>query len=67
MPSASTPHADAPGAPTAGLSPAELKSLYRALVFPRQIEEKMLILLRQGKLSKWFAGIGQEVAEARVP
>lgn len=24
------------------------------------IEEKMLILLRQGKISKWFSGIGQE-------
>jgi 2-oxoisovalerate dehydrogenase E1 component len=34
--------------------------LYRALVFPRMIEEKMLLLLRQGKVSKWFSGIGQE-------
>ncbi|TDW99653.1 alpha-ketoacid dehydrogenase subunit alpha/beta [Dinghuibacter silviterrae] len=33
---------------------------YRALVLPRMIEEKMLILLRQGKISKWFSGIGQE-------
>ncbi len=24
------------------------------------IEEKMLVLLRQGKISKWFSGIGQE-------
>lgn len=37
-----------------------LKSLYKALVFPRLIEEKMLILLRQGQISKWFSGIGQE-------
>ncbi len=36
------------------------KKLYRALLFPRLIEEKMLILLRQGKISKWFSGIGQE-------
>ncbi|MFK7947348.1 MAG: thiamine pyrophosphate-dependent enzyme [Saprospiraceae bacterium] len=34
--------------------------LYKALLFPRMIEEKMLILLRQGRISKWFGGIGQE-------
>lgn len=34
--------------------------LYRRLLLPRMIEEKMLILLRQGKISKWFSGIGQE-------
>ncbi len=34
--------------------------LYGALLKPRLIEEKMLILLRQGKISKWFSGIGQE-------
>jgi 2-oxoisovalerate dehydrogenase E1 component len=34
--------------------------MYRALVYPRMIEEKMLVLLRQGKISKWFSGIGQE-------
>jgi 2-oxoisovalerate dehydrogenase E1 component len=37
-----------------------LIGIYRALVMPRMIEEKMLILLRQGKVSKWFSGIGQE-------
>jgi 2-oxoisovalerate dehydrogenase E1 component len=37
-----------------------LKDLFKALVFPRMIEEKMLILLRQNKISKWFSGIGQE-------
>lgn len=37
-----------------------LLSLYKALLEPRLIEEKMLILLRQGKVSKWFSGIGQE-------
>jgi 2-oxoisovalerate dehydrogenase E1 component len=37
-----------------------LKHLYRELLKPRLIEEKMLILLRQGKISKWFSGIGQE-------
>lgn len=37
-----------------------LLDLYRSLVMPRRIEEKMLILLRQGKISKWFSGWGQE-------
>jgi 2-oxoisovalerate dehydrogenase E1 component len=37
-----------------------LISLYKRLLLPRMIEEKMLILLRQGKVSKWFSGIGQE-------
>ncbi|MDW7692281.1 dehydrogenase E1 component subunit alpha/beta [Flammeovirgaceae bacterium SG7u.111] len=43
-----------------GYSDDELKKLYLALLKPRTIEEKMLILLRQGKISKWFSGIGQE-------
>ena len=43
-----------------GISDAELRALYRELVYPRLIEEKMLVLLRQGKISKWFSGIGQE-------
>ena len=34
--------------------------LYKNILRPRMIEEKMLILLRQGKISKWFSGIGQE-------
>lgn len=37
-----------------------LKELYRQLLLPRMIEEKMLNLLRQGRISKWFSGIGQE-------
>ncbi len=37
-----------------------LLNLYHHLVKPRMIEEKMLILLRQGKIGKWFSGIGQE-------
>ncbi|MBN3521762.1 dehydrogenase E1 component subunit alpha/beta [Algoriphagus lutimaris] len=37
-----------------------LISLYESLIKPRRIEEKMLILLRQGKISKWFSGWGQE-------
>ena len=37
-----------------------LLNLYKSLLKPRLIEEKMLILLRQGKISKWFSGIGQE-------
>jgi len=42
------------------LSDKKLRELYINLLRPRMIEEKMLILLRQGKISKWFAGIGQE-------
>ncbi len=38
----------------------ELLSIYRKILLPRMIEEKMLILLRQGKISKWFSGWGQE-------
>lgn len=38
----------------------ELIDIYKELLLPRMIEEKMLILLRQGKISKWFSGIGQE-------
>lgn len=38
----------------------QLVHLYQSLLYPRLIEEKMLILLRQGKISKWFSGIGQE-------
>lgn len=43
-----------------GLSDDTLLHLYYHLLKPRMIEEKMLILLRQGKISKWFSGIGQE-------
>lgn len=42
------------------LSNDELLHIYRNLVYPRVIEEKMLILLRQGKVGKWFSGMGQE-------
>ncbi|MEO7316740.1 MAG: dehydrogenase E1 component subunit alpha/beta [Ginsengibacter sp.] len=42
------------------LSDETLKELYKKLLFPRMVEEKMLLLLRQGKVSKWFSGIGQE-------
>lgn len=43
-----------------GFSNDQLIQLYTELVRPRMIEEKMLILLRQGRISKWFSGIGQE-------
>ncbi|SDD57041.1 2-oxoisovalerate dehydrogenase E1 component [Algoriphagus faecimaris] len=42
------------------LSDATLLRLYESLLLPRRIEEKMLILLRQGRISKWFSGWGQE-------
>lgn len=48
------------------LLPEEALALYRALVLPRVIEEKMLNLLRQGRLSKWFSGIGQEAIAVGV-
>ena len=43
-----------------GITKEQLVGLYVALLKPRLIEEKMLILLRQNKISKWFSGIGQE-------
>jgi len=48
------------------ISKEELKRLYIALLEPRMIEEKMLVLLRQGRISKWFSGIGQEAISVGV-
>jgi 2-oxoisovalerate dehydrogenase E1 component len=42
------------------ISDRQLLALYHQLLWPRLIEEKMLLLLRQGRISKWFSGIGQE-------
>ncbi|GDX53403.1 dehydrogenase [Bacteroidota bacterium] len=42
------------------LSDEQLLSMYKSILYPRMIEEKMLNLLRQGRISKWFSGIGQE-------
>lgn len=42
------------------LKEEELRDLYHKILYPRLIEEKMLLLIRQGKVSKWFSGIGQE-------
>lgn len=39
---------------------AQLLAFYKAILYPRMVEEKMLILLRQGRIGKWFSGIGQE-------
>lgn len=49
-----------------GIDDQVLLELYRAMLKPRMIEEKMLILLRQGKISKWFSGIGQEAISVGV-
>ena len=49
-----------------GISDTELLDLYKAIIKPRLVEEKMLILLRQGKISKWFSGIGQEAISVGV-
>ncbi|PZX47098.1 alpha-ketoacid dehydrogenase subunit alpha/beta [Algoriphagus chordae] len=48
------------------LSDQKLLELYESLIMPRRIEEKMLILLRQGKISKWFSGWGQEAISIGV-
>ena len=49
-----------------GISDEQLLELYKSILKPRMIEEKMLILLRQGKISKWFSGIGQEAISVGV-
>ena len=49
-----------------GLNSEKLLDLYRSMLKPRLIEEKMLVLLRQGKISKWFSGIGQEAIAVGV-
>lgn len=48
------------------LDQQKLLDLYKGMLKPRMIEEKMLILLRQGKISKWFSGIGQEAISVGV-
>ncbi len=52
--------------PATTLSKKTLIKLYKSMLKPRLIEEKMLILLRQGKISKWFSGIGQEAISVGV-
>ena len=49
-----------------GLTPERLLDLHRRLVFPRLVDEKMLKLIRQGRLTKWFSGIGQEAIAVGV-
>ena len=49
-----------------GLDADRMRELYRALLLPRLIEEKALLLLRQGRLSKWFSGMGQEAIAVGV-
>jgi 2-oxoisovalerate dehydrogenase E1 component len=51
---------------TTGIDPKTLLDLYERMLKPRLIEEKMLILLRQGKISKWFSGIGQEAISVGI-
>ena len=48
------------------LTDAQLLDLYKKILKPRLIEEKMLILIRQGKVSKWFSAIGQEAIAVGV-
>ena len=49
-----------------GIDKDVLVELYRNMLKSRMIEDKMIILLRQGKVSKWFSGIGQEAISAGV-
>ena len=49
-----------------GIDDNTLIYLYKSMLKPRLIEEKMLILLRQGKISKWFSGIGQEAISVGI-
>ena len=49
-----------------GIEEKTLINLYLKMLKPRLIEEKMLLLLRQGKISKWFSGIGQEAISVGV-
>jgi len=62
------PRADPPEAERLieGFTPEQLRNLYRSILLPRMIEEKMLLLLRQGRLAKWFSGIGQEAIATGV-
>lgn len=48
------------------IDPKKQIALYEGMLYPRMIEEKMLLLLRQGKISKWFSGIGQEAISIGV-
>lgn len=48
------------------LTNEQLVQLYKQILFPRVIEERMLIYLRQGRVSKWFSGIGQEAISVGV-
>ena len=50
----------------AKISKKKLIDLYKAMLLPRMIEEKMIVLLKQGKVSKWFSGIGQEAISVGV-
>jgi 2-oxoisovalerate dehydrogenase E1 component len=52
--------------PAIALDGERMRRLYRALLLPRLIEEKALLLLRQGRLSKWFSGMGQEAIAVGV-
>ncbi|MFT5255873.1 MAG: 2-oxoisovalerate dehydrogenase E1 component [Candidatus Paceibacteria bacterium] len=51
---------------TKNIAKDTLVLLYKSMLKPRMIEEKMLILLRQGKVSKWFSGIGQEAISVGI-
>ena len=66
MASAAERAAPAPTDPAAGFTDGELSNLASSLLLPRLVEEKMLRLIRQGRLSKWFSGVGQEAIAVGV-
>src|SRR5687768_14903989 len=66
MSEAARPPAAPDTALAGGFTPERLRALHRALLLPRLIEEKALLLLRQGRLSKWFSGMGQEAIAVGV-
>lgn len=66
MPASASSGPSPPSEALEGFTPEQLRALHRAIVLPRLIEEKMLNLLRQGRLSKWFSGIGQEAIAVGV-
>ncbi|MEE8217861.1 MAG: thiamine pyrophosphate-dependent enzyme [Vicinamibacteria bacterium] len=66
MDDSAVPSRETPEELVEGFAPEQLRHFYRSMLLSRMIEEKMLVLLRQGRLSKWFSGIGQEAIATGV-
>jgi len=52
--------------PKKNLSKKEALSIYKHLLLPRRIEQRMLNLLRQNKISKWFSGIRSNTSKKEL-